>query len=104
MKIKYIITLLLSFFLLTPQIVRATNEQPDVTFPLEQREEISLSVKGSSVRIHNASGLKLEVFSLTGAKVAEYKIDTADKTVSLNVSRGLFVLKVGKITRKISIL
>lgn len=102
MKHKYIITLLLVLGIALPQTLPAANDLPEAALA-EQKEEIRILVKGQSVRVQNAANLKLEVFSLTGVKVAEYKIDANDKTISLNVSKGLFVLKVGNLTRKVSI-
>ena len=45
----------------------------------------------------------MEVFNLTGAKVATVRIDSADKTFALNLPKGCYLVKVGKIVRKISV-
>lgn len=103
MKNKYIIAILVTLGTIFPIQIQAANDAPEVV-SLETNEEIRITVKGLNVRVQNATNLKLEVFSLTGMKVAEYKIDAVDKTISLNVGKGLFVLKVGNLTRKVSIL
>ncbi len=63
----------------------------------------SLSVNGSRVHITNAEGETLEIYNLTGVKVASIRIDSSDKAFSLNLQRGCYILKVGKVVRKISI-
>lgn len=64
---------------------------------------ISIAVTGSTVRIGGASGEVLNVFNLAGVKVGSYRIDSADKTIDLNLSRGCYILKIGNVVRKISI-
>lgn len=64
---------------------------------------IQLSVNGGNVHIVGANGEVMEVFNLTGAKVATFRIDSSDKTFALNLPKGCYLIKVGKIVRKISI-
>ena len=64
---------------------------------------ITLTVKGTTVQITGASGENVEIFNLTGVKVATIAIDSADKTFNLNLPKGCYILKVGKVVRKISI-
>lgn len=67
--------------------------------------QITISVNGSNIRIGNASGKTLEIYNITGVKIASYKIDTSDKTISLNyLSKSCYILKIGNVVRKISIL
>ncbi|MBQ7570738.1 MAG: T9SS type A sorting domain-containing protein [Bacteroidaceae bacterium] len=64
---------------------------------------VSLSVTGSKVHVTGAEGATLEVYNLTGVKVATIRIDSNDKSITLNLQRGCYILKVGKVVRKISI-
>ncbi len=64
---------------------------------------ITLSVNGGNVHIVGANGEVMEVFNLTGTKVATVRIDSNDKTFALNLSKGCYLIKVGKIVRKISV-
>lgn len=75
-----------------------------------EREEIdtelsavNFSVNGSKVHITGAEGMVLEVYNLTGVKVSTIRIDSNDKSVTLTLQRGCYILKVGKLVRKISI-
>ena len=67
-------------------------------------QSVKVTVRGRSVRVQYAKGATLEVYSVTGAKVTSVKIDSADQIVSLKLIRGCYIVKVGNIARKISIL
>ena len=64
---------------------------------------IQLSINGGNVHIVGANGEVMEVFNLTGTKVATIRIDSNDKTFALNLTKGCYLVKVGKIVRKISV-
>ena len=63
---------------------------------------ITISVSGNVVHVSGASGEVMKVFNLTGVEVAT-RIDGADKTITLNIPKGCYLLKVGKLVRKIYI-
>lgn len=67
-----------------------------------EQNQISITVSGSNLRIKNADGLVVEVFSLTGEKVYTSRIEGASKTIDLGqLQRGYYIVKIGKFTRKI---
>ena len=68
-----------------------------------QFDETSIAVEGHTVTVSGAQGKKLEVVSLTGRLVAEYEIDAPVQRLELNLSKGCYILKVGKVVRKVSI-
>ena len=70
---------------------------------IEAVSGIQLSINGGNVHIVGANGEVMEVFNLTGTKVATIRIDSGDKTFALNLSKGCYLIKVGKVVRKISI-
>lgn len=70
---------------------------------VEQERSISMTVVGNSVQVTGANGLTLEVVSLTGRHVASYKIDAPAQRIDLNLSKGCYILKVGKFVRKVTI-
>ena len=71
----------------------------------EQVEERlpTLSVDGNIVNIQGANGMTLEVVSLTGRAVAQYKIESPAQRLELNLPKGCYILKVGKVVRKITV-
>ena len=71
----------------------------------EQVEERAptINVDGNIVSIQGASGMTLEVVSLTGRAVAQYKIESPAQRLELNLPKGCYILKVGKVVRKITV-
>ncbi len=84
-----------------PTVVLASEME---LFAVEQAEPaVGISVSGQSVTITGAQGETLEVVSLTGRKLMSVKIDSPAQRVELNVPKGCYILKVGKVVRKIQV-
>ena len=64
---------------------------------------ITLSINGGNVTISGANGEVMEIFNLTGVKVSTIRIDSSEKTFALNLPKGCYLIKVGKIVRKVSL-
>ena len=77
------------------------TESPESPEPVAGRVEVK--VNGQKVRVLNAMGCKFELYSITGSLVHSVEIEANDKTLSLNVPRGWYIVKVGSLTRKIAI-
>ena len=65
--------------------------------------QVGISVSGQTVYITGAQGETLEVVSLTGRLVMSVKIDNPNQRVELNIPKGCYILKVGKVVRKIQV-
>lgn len=65
--------------------------------------EVQISVSRKTVHVRNAQGLTLEVYNLTGVRVATCHIDSPDKQFTLNLDKGLYILRVGNLTRKVQL-
>lgn len=98
---KKIVLILLPLALaIAPATMSAQNEHESMEASMSG---ITLTVNGSNVHVTGANGETMEIFNLTGAKVSTIRIDNADKTFTLNLPKGCYLLKVGKVVRKISI-
>ncbi|MCR4810344.1 MAG: T9SS type A sorting domain-containing protein [Prevotella sp.] len=62
-----------------------------------------LTVDGNTVNVQGAAGLTLEVVSLTGRAVAAYRIESPAQRIELNLPKGCYILKVGKVARKVTV-
>ena len=62
---------------------------------------ITMTVTGSQIRVTNASGQTLEIYNLTGVRVATVRIDSDDKTLNINLPKGCYMIKIGKVVRKV---
>lgn len=78
----------------------------DLTVGDVTEEEVlqpAITVSGSNIRVINAADKVLEVYDVAGVCVATLRIDSDDRTFHLNLSKGCYILKVGKVVRKVSI-
>ena len=64
---------------------------------------ITIVASGNTVKVTGSNGEDIEIFNLTGTKVATIKTDTSGKTYSANLPKGCYLVKIGKVVRKISI-
>jgi len=104
MTFKRILLLSITLFSLSLAPAFASeSELPAIENEQPQTMPVTINVSGSTVHISNANGMTLQVVSLTGSTVASVKIDSNDKRVELNLTKGCYILKVGKVVRKISI-
>lgn len=95
--------LLLAFVVMlwgTPQQVCAQAEKDGIE---AETAETTIAVSGNAVHVTNGSGSVLEIYNLTGIKIASYRIDSADKQINLSLQKGCYILKVNKVVRKVSI-
>lgn len=67
-------------------------------------DEITIKAEGRKIHVNGAEGETLEVYNVAGVKVASFSIDAPEKTITLNVTRGVYILHVGKVARKVNIL
>ena len=99
-KIYIILALLATVF---PVCSWAMEEVDNNLIEAELTPAVQLTVSGSQVRVTGATGKTLEIYDLAGVRVGTIKIDSEDKTLHLNLQRGCYFLKVGKVVRKVSI-
>jgi hypothetical protein len=89
------LTLSVPLQVMAAEFEAAVSEQID--------EQITITVVQSAVIVSGAQGELLEVVSLTGKKVLEIKVDSPSQRVELNSLKGCYILKVGKVVRKITL-
>ena len=66
-------------------------------------DDITISVNGQWVTITGAQGLTLEVVSLTGRQIKTIKIESPAQRIELNIPKGCYILKIGKVVRKVAV-
>jgi hypothetical protein len=98
---QFVLYIFLLFFLSLPG-VSGQEGRRSVLNDVEQNT-VSLTILGNNVRVQNALGAVLEIYNILGMKVSSTRIDSPDKTVALNLSKGWYILKVENVTRKIAI-
>jgi hypothetical protein len=77
---------------------------PAIEIVENEFQTISISVSDeSTLRVTGAAGQMLYIYNITGVRVMSVRIDGSDKSFDLNFSKGCYIVKVGKVVRKISI-
>lgn len=66
-------------------------------------QEITISVKASTIHVTGADGEIMHVYNVAGVRVASIKVEGMDRHYDLNLPKGCYIVKVGRVTRKISI-
>ncbi len=97
---KAILLTLCVLFFATAEGLKA-NPAMEITEP--NANNVIQPLGGRDIRLVGANGETLEVFNLTGVKVAQIQVDSSEKTITLDVSKGCYILKVNNIVRKVFI-
>ena len=64
---------------------------------------VSITVAQSILHITGANGQTLQIYNVTGVCVMNIRIEGNDKRYDLNLPKGCYIVKVGKVVRKISL-
>lgn len=98
---KIILTMTLTLMLSAP--VLAVPVMMELMAVEQIDSEVTMVVEGNTVTVNGAEGLVLEIISLTGRKVAQYEISSPSQRIELNLTKGCYVFKIGKVVRKVAI-
>ena len=66
-------------------------------------QTINVAVTESTIHVTGANGQVMHVYNVTGMKLMSVKIEGQDKKVEINLPKGCYIVKVGKVVRKIYI-
>ncbi len=99
---KRLFTLLLASTLLVGMPVAMYAEQAIEVIDNDY-QNISISVSESVLHITGANGLVMQIYNVAGVRVMSVKVEGPDKRFELNLPKGCYIVKVGKVVRKISI-
>lgn len=70
---------------------------------IEVDQQPELNVAAGKVHVTGAANLTLYVYNVAGVCVQSIKIDGPDRCFDLNLPKGCYIFKVGKVARKVSI-
>ncbi|MGP1492615.1 MAG: T9SS type A sorting domain-containing protein [Prevotella fusca] len=94
----FLFTLLLSVGAAAPMQARTAVDLIDQEF-----QTASISVVGNVLHVLGAEDELLSIYNVTGVRVMSVKVDGSDKRYTLNLPKGCYIVKVGKLVRKVSI-
>ncbi len=71
----------------------------------DESANVSVAVRGTQLYVHavNCQGQDLKVYDLVGKLKFETHIDGQDKTIRLQLSKGIYLVNVNKLTRRVSV-
>ena len=101
---KYILTTIMMALLTlcAPDQVRA-NAAIEIIENDFQPTAANITVNGGSIRVSGANGKIMYVYNLAGVRIHSIKVEGADRTYDLNLSKGCYIIKVGTTVRKVSL-
>ena len=99
---KKLLTIAFSTFLLMgiPMIMQAGNA---IEIIENDFQDITIVVNGNDLHVANAQGETIQIYNVAGVCVQTIKVESPDKHITLDLSKGCYIVKVGKTVRKISI-
>ena len=99
---KILIMITAAFLLAMPMDVEAQDIQQQRTTIEQEVAPITISVNESTIHIKNAEKMVIEIYNMTGVKVVTQRIDSSDKNIELdNLPKGCYIIKIGKVARKV---
>ena len=66
-------------------------------------QSTTISVNASTLYVNGVNGQTLEMYNIAGVRVICVRIEGQEKRIELNLPKGCYIVKVGKVVRKIYI-
>lgn len=101
--VKKIFTPLIFTFLFTIGGIGSVSARTAIDLIEQEFPTVTLSIVGNVLHVVGAEDELLTVYNVTGVKVMSLKVDGPDKRYTLNLPKGCYIIKVGKVVRKVSI-
>ena len=70
---------------------------------MAQDQDVNITYSEGTLFVTGCEGQTLEIVSLTGKKIMDVKIESPAQKIELNIPKGCYIVKVGKVVRKVSI-
>ena len=66
-------------------------------------QDVAITFSDGVLTVIGAEGQTLEIVSLTGKKIMDVKVEGPAQKIELNIPKGCYIVKVGKVVRKVSV-
>lgn len=93
---------ILTLILLMGGVTTARAEAPADMIE-QELPSITITITNNILHVVGAENEVLSIYNITGVKVLNVRVDGSDKHYTLSFPRGCYIVKVGKLVRKISI-
>ena len=99
----FIISLLTALTCFMPISVFAAPAYFAGVMEMSQDQDVNITYSEGTLFVTGCEGQTLEIVSLTGKKIMDVKIESPAQKIELNIPKGCYIVKVGKVVRKVSI-
>ena len=94
--------LLVACLFMLPMSIQASQSEFVGIEQIDEKNDVQISVSRSVIHITGAEGQVMEVISLTGRHVMSVRVESPAQKIELtNIPKGCYIIKVGKVVRKI---
>ena len=98
-----IISITMVFSCLVPVAANAAPAYLAGVMEMAPEPEVVITFNDGILSVTGAEGQTLEVVSLTGKKIMDLKVESPAQKIELNIPKGCYIVKVGKVVRKVSV-
>ena len=91
----------LAAFWLVPVSVSAAPAYFAGVMELIDEQEVDVVYSEGSLTITGAEGCTLQIVTVTGNVVMTKRIDSPEQKIELNIPKGCYIVKVGKVVRRV---
>ena len=96
-----IITFSLAAFWLVPVTASAAPAYFAGVMELSDEQEVDVVYSEGILTVSGAEGQVLQIVTVTGNVVMHKRIDSPEQKIELNIPKGCYIVKVGKVVRRV---
>lgn len=98
-----IISITMVLLCLVPVAVHAAPAYLAGVMEMAPEQDVVITFNDGILSVTGAEGQTLEIVSLTGKKIMDVKVESPAQKIELNIPKGCYIVKVGKVVRKVSV-
>lgn len=102
MRKLYLLAIVSGILLFTPTASRA-NTGVEIETLEQEFQSISISVYDNILHITGANNQMVYIYNVAGVRIMSFRVEGNDRRYELNLSKGIYIVKVGKTVRKVSL-
>ena len=101
MKRLLILTFSLASLWLVPVTASAASMYYAGVMELSDEQEVDVVYSEGALTVTGAEGQVLQIVTVTGNVVLHTRIDSPEQKIELNIPKGCYIVKVGKVVRRV---
>ncbi|HBG58755.1 T9SS type A sorting domain-containing protein [Proteiniphilum sp. UBA1028] len=101
---KHFCTILLMAFLIGGTGFPVSSQENPNRLVIEEQDTVIIKLSGNRLIIENLPKDEiLEIYNIMGVKVYSRRVKAGTNEYTLSLSKGFYILKIGRITKKIAV-